>query len=476
MALHGHTILELTNARTGQTRWVEKDNLVTNAADKVFNTLPTLLNFSKIHYMDGAWTDLVTPVFGGLLLYDSPLGAEEGRLFAPASAQVTGAACYGLQNSGSNLCRGSFNSSESSLDLEGGLAKFVYDFATSQANGTIASVCLTSLGGGYFGETDAACTAQADVSYETWGGPWGVGALYPYLTMHRAIAGCGMPLELDLEQDTLLTAQLTVGTSQKTLTLYRLEAGLRGLRLVQGTGAKRTARIVSSTSYDISGVVQSTASDWESCCRVCFDPERRLVYLVCTSKGSVALNGVVKVWELDPATGESRTVTVTNTTGILLEGSVSSTANNRGPLLNGFVYGGRLYLGKDGGGEIYAFPLDDPTDVQEIERNGLTMAYVHDAYAGRLYCYDSTSGLVLNTERRTILRTEGKGYYANNAYETGFVPIYPQGPLVLRTTGGKNYCFPTVRHNYLATINDLAEPVEKTAAQTMKVTYILREE
>ena len=32
----------------------------------------------------------------------------------------------------------------------------------------------------------------------------------------------------------------------------------------------------------------------------------------------------------------------------------------------------------------------------------------------------------------------------------------------------------SVRANYLATVNDLAEPVEKTADKTMKVTYILR--
>lgn len=476
MALHGHTILELTNVRTGAARRVEKDNLITGAADKVFNTLPTLLNFGKIHYLDGAWSDLVTPVFGGLLLFDTALGADAGRMFAPAGAGITGTACYGQQNSGSNLCRGSFNSAESSLDFENGVVRLVYDFATSQANGTIASVCLTSLAGGYFGETTEACTAQADVAYETWGSPWGQGSLYPYLTVHRAVAGCGMPMELDLEADTLLCAQLAVGSGQKTLTLHTLEAGLRGLRLMQKTGANRTARVVRSQSYDISAVVQSTASDWESYCRLSFDPDRRLLHLVCTPKGTVAVNAAVKVWELDPATGQSRTVTVTNTTGLALEGSVSSALNNRGPLLNGFVYDGRLYLTKDGGGELYAFPLDDPTDVQQIERNGFAMSYVQDAYAGRLYGYDSSNGLVLNTEKKAILRTEGKGYYAHNAYETGFVPIYPPGPLVLRTAGTKNYCFPAVRHNYLATINDLAEPVEKTAGQTMKVTYILREE
>ena len=32
----------------------------------------------------------------------------------------------------------------------------------------------------------------------------------------------------------------------------------------------------------------------------------------------------------------------------------------------------------------------------------------------------------------------------------------------------------SIRQNYLATVNDLAEPVQKTADKTMKVTYILR--
>lgn len=475
MALHGHTILELTDVRTGRTRRVEKDNLVTDAVGKVFNTLPTLLNFSQIHYMNGSWDDLLTPLFGGLLLYDTALGSDAGRLFAPAAAGVTGSGCYGLQNTGSNPCRGSWNTAESELDFSGGTAKFVYDFTTSQGNGTIASVCLTSLRGGYFGETAEACTAQADVAYETLGAPWGLGCLYPYLTVHRAVAEYGMPLEVDLDNDILLTARLTVGAAQKTLTLYKLEAGLRRLRLLQNTGASRTAKVIGSETYDLSAVVQNAASGWESCCRLSYDPEARRLYLVCTAGGAVAANAQVKLWQLDPATGETGAVTVTNTTGGALEGTVSSAPYNRGPLLNGMVYGGRLYLCQDGGGALYAFPLDDPTDVVEIERNGLEMTYVQDAYAGRLYGYDASNGYVLNTAANRLLRCEGRGYTGYSAYEMGFVPLYPQSPLVLRTTGAKNYCFPVVRHNYLATINDLAAPVVKTASQTMKVTYILTE-
>lgn len=476
MALHGHTILELTDVRTGRTRRAEKDNLVTDAAGRVFNTLPTLMNFTQIHYMTGSWGDLLTPLFGGLLLYDTALESSAAQLFAPAAAGITGTGCYGLQNTGSNLCRGSYNATESSLDFSGGTAKFVYDFTTSQGNGTIAAVCLTSLRGGYFGEVKDACTAQADVACETLGSPWGSGSLYPYLTMHRAVALYGMPLELDLETDTLLTAQLSVAAAQKTLTVYRLEAGLKQLRLLQNTGANRTARMISSKTYDISAVVQSTATDWESYCKLSYDPEARQLHLTCTTGSTVAVNGLVKLWQLDLASGETSTVTVTNTTGIALEGTVSSAVYNRGPLLNGYVYGGRLYLCKDGGGDLYCFPLDDPTDVAQIERNGFTMAYVHDLYAGRIYCYDASSGLVLNTATNQVLRNEGRGYTAYSGYEIGFVPLYPQGPLVLRTTGSKNYCFPAVRHNYLATINNLDAPVVKTASQTMKVTYILTEE
>ena len=40
------------------------------------------------------------------------------------------------------------------MDIENGVVTFVYDFATNQANGTIASVCLTSPRGAYMCEAD----------------------------------------------------------------------------------------------------------------------------------------------------------------------------------------------------------------------------------------------------------------------------------------------------------------------------------
>ena len=70
---------------------------------------------------------------------------------------MVGCAAYGLQNNTTGKMRGGFNQTESELNLANRYMKYVYDFATSQANGTISCVCLTHLNGGFtsYGSDDA---------------------------------------------------------------------------------------------------------------------------------------------------------------------------------------------------------------------------------------------------------------------------------------------------------------------------------
>lgn len=61
------------------------------------------------------------------------------------------------QNNTKGTKRGGYNQTESELNMTNRYMKFVYDFATSQANGTISCVCLTHVNGGYtsYGSDDA---------------------------------------------------------------------------------------------------------------------------------------------------------------------------------------------------------------------------------------------------------------------------------------------------------------------------------
>ena len=93
MTLHGHTRIELTDVHTGAVEVVESDNLITNAVSDIFNGYGGSLNKAMLLWRgDQGYTnapkDLVTMFYGGLLLYDTPLGSDPATVFAPAGAGV----------------------------------------------------------------------------------------------------------------------------------------------------------------------------------------------------------------------------------------------------------------------------------------------------------------------------------------------------------------------------------------------------
>ena len=87
-------------------------------------------------------------VVGGILLFDKndiPANSQ----FAPLGAKMIGNGAFGVTNSAAPNELGSYNTAESIITPSS--ITQVYDWNTSQANGTIGSVCLTSKTGGYIG-------------------------------------------------------------------------------------------------------------------------------------------------------------------------------------------------------------------------------------------------------------------------------------------------------------------------------------
>ena len=179
MTLHGHTRIELTDVHTGAVEVVESDNLITNAVSDIFNGYGGSLNKAMLLWRgDQGYTnapkDLVTMFYGGLLLYDTPLGSDPATVFAPAGAGVVGTAMAGQVNATKNTVRGSANLTETKIDPWSGVVTYVYEFATSQANGVIGSVCLTHPMGAYYSEMiDAPDAASCNADRLGFGGALG---------------------------------------------------------------------------------------------------------------------------------------------------------------------------------------------------------------------------------------------------------------------------------------------------------------
>ena len=134
--MKGHAKIELFNAESGELERVyEEDNLVTNAVKYL------LAFMNKINRQpSNEVTPIATNALGGIMLFDETLEEDPDNVEFPSDAHLVGYSDRSL-NTG-NPMRGSFNSLESGSRDDGYTA--VWDFGTSQANGTIKSVALTS--------------------------------------------------------------------------------------------------------------------------------------------------------------------------------------------------------------------------------------------------------------------------------------------------------------------------------------------
>lgn len=146
--LHGHTTIDLFNVRTKKYERVEHDNAFTDGID----------SFIKENgvFMSGlAWGGIkqskpfLETILGGILLFDTALPTSPMAKYMPAGTTMVANGSYGVSNAGNPIEMGSYNTIESVIGDNS--CSFVYDWLTSQGNGEIASVALTTKNGGYIG-------------------------------------------------------------------------------------------------------------------------------------------------------------------------------------------------------------------------------------------------------------------------------------------------------------------------------------
>lgn len=161
LELHGHTKLELFNAESGKLEeMVEDDNELTGVLAEIFQGIGRFGASDSMTQKVGSgyWTRdgyrresfSLRQWFGGMLCFDK--NQDVDHPFPSYDSAIIASGVDGQANIGANAIRGSFNSIESVFDWENHEIKFVYDFATSQGNGRIASICLTPYLGGYMNQ------------------------------------------------------------------------------------------------------------------------------------------------------------------------------------------------------------------------------------------------------------------------------------------------------------------------------------
>lgn len=151
MKLQGVMTIELTDVNTGEVETVEETNMVTNAVNYILGLNPMGVYFNASDEYDEAflWNDVLLPIcpnmIGGIFLYSEPLEESVENIY-PTTAKLPMAYASNDVNATASTIRGSLNLNESK-PLDNGY-RFVWDFTSSQGNGTIAAVALTSAQGG----------------------------------------------------------------------------------------------------------------------------------------------------------------------------------------------------------------------------------------------------------------------------------------------------------------------------------------
>lgn len=153
MSYYGKTIIELTDVNTGETETYEEENMMTNAVSDYLNLMYTMVTESSYNALNYVFkgTYKIYPILknmiGGIHLYDEQIAEDPTHCMFPMASEAGLTGCAGQNTSSGNAKLGILNTLESGY-MEDGAYKFVWDFNTSQGNGTIKSVCLTSDTGG----------------------------------------------------------------------------------------------------------------------------------------------------------------------------------------------------------------------------------------------------------------------------------------------------------------------------------------
>ncbi len=439
--MKGQTIIELTDVKSGKKEKYVDNNMITNALSEILKTRGFIANAGVDQ------NNLIKTLLGGIVLFDDVLTESVNTLQPPTSVNMVGNAAMDVTSSDAVTEMGSFNENESGWQADNSYVA-VYDFNTSQANGDIACVCLTSDVGGYIGygnKTSGETKATRKSIYAYSGTQNG----YTLLDGYK----CCFADYNNSKVDVIPSEQITDTSSEnyclKTKKL-KLETRKIPLKEVSIRGTK--------TSWVKASEREVTLPD-----EFCQSQTRGINVVECEDKlylfHNFTLYGQPQTWssggiiyavEIDRSYNVTL-ITLTNTVG----------ADISRPKF--FVNSG--YVIVQSWGEYdptniwYRFAISDSSSI-DLPTPIIDITRIEYNANGRLF----SGNVVLNV-------IEGETAYTN-ASVIGVSDIPGQvigSPLSMRQ--GSYECNILNTALYLASINNLETPVTKTASKTMKITY-----
>jgi hypothetical protein len=476
MGIKGKTTFELTDVNTGEVERYTDTNMVTNALRNFWNSYGTWgVDMFRRRLIS---SDYIKELLGGLFLFDTTLEENVDNTIPPYTATMIGNGAVDVANSGTVTELGSYNVTESGWQNDGSF-KFVYDFSTAQANGSIACACLTSKMGGYAGWGNAQSEARVSDGAHI-------------LTDYQDFVGREKNSFLWLEtnntiyasynEDTIYSiARYTTEKSNDALYAPLYWATSKKIRIEKRYGGFKTLKLFKEASnkgileyWDIdipSEILTYMGSSTNYAIAKC-DPISKNAYIMFNKSQSVSAGSYFYLMKVD----KDRNVTtyrVYNNSNITLYIYKTGT----------FFDGEYIYLGSYSGSDNYRVYKINYTNSAEISKTSITFNDVNNFSIGYLGnkmflvpMTKSTSSSSQNYEYRMYNAETDKLLKMNGAmqnyYCDYFIPLSDiKGVYLAQNTSRLPCIFVVPDSRYLATINNLAQPVVKTANKTMKVTY-----
>lgn len=475
MRIKGKTTFELTDVNTGKVEKIEDTNMVTNALQYYLETYGMFTN--NILANDDIrgkrlWKNLV----GGLFLFDKNIEENVENTFMPAGVSMIGNGSFDISNSGDVTELGSYNATESGLQDDGSI-KFVYDFSTQQANGKIACACLTSACGGYIGMGNASgnyITNSNRPMYYGQNADSVVKKRHPmfFYGNNRRIAHCFA--YATYADDTICyvdpsSVKYDSASSEShwsntgKIKVYKLRANFKTISIKDYQNLDKS-QVLETYDIDIPQEILDYMGTSTDKTLINGDAYEKSIFITFNKNGdSIRKSSFAWVMKID----ENMTATaykITNNTGY----DIYAGDNDKILYHNGYAW---VIL--NGIHKLVGIKYTDSTQIidDNIEINGTNSAQV----IGKgllLEPYPNGSQniyKIYDIENHTlkIINASYSGFYIRNFTDR-------QGVYLKAYVYGDDVSYMIMKDDrYLATINNLAEPVVKTSSKTMKVTYTL---
>ena len=492
MALKGTATIELTNA-DGSKKIIKHDNMITNAVnDMCISQRGEMASILKIMNNNASYAQAL---FGGLLLFDETLNTDANDYFLPTT-KITG---YASQDAyaGLDVARGSFNASEGGVQ-EDGSYKFVWDFSTSQANGTIKSLALCPNIMGQIGASDTIVNSELKDFYIT------NDLSAPFNSYGRMLSDSGETegmsnydynivaivgdIAYAIEQYNIeyhyKYVDRNVTRNGGKLILYKFKLGANSISLADRACMSRYLGCVEITLP--SDFVSCLKDGSDQCLTYFYDYETgTLTLFPCYKKSNIDVNGTTKY--VDVALKNNMSITThtftNNTAGAILTGGYT---HNSG---KGQSY--TLFICKDyivnfsvvgSVTNMYVTKRSDNTQVIQVKYgngndfwfNTTSIIYFMPVYVHKnifIFRYSIDNAYyyyILDMSTGIIKKTNARNMSVDNMVDVGSQVVFA------RCIAYLSYRL-MVNPFVLTTKNSLDSPVTKTASQTMKITYTLSE-